>query len=180
MSSPSGSTTRYVVPAFVGAAVAVSLGVYAKVHSPTGTALNIAGFSSGRSAKAWLASIALAFGVVQVVSSFVMYGRTPWRAPAWIGPLHRWSGRVALLVSVPVAAHCLYALGLQTTDTRVLVHSLLGCFFYGLFAVKMLLLTRPGLPTWVLPVAGGAVFTALTGLWLSASLWFFTTFGWKL
>jgi hypothetical protein len=65
----------------------------------------------------------------------------------------------------------------MTKRGPVLVHSLLGTFFYGAFTAKMLLLTRRGLPGWALPVIGGAVFTALAGLWLSAALWFFTTFG---
>jgi hypothetical protein len=34
-----------------------------------------------------------------------------------------------------------------------------------------------GLPGWTLPVAGGAVFTALVGIWLTSSLWFFDNFG---
>jgi hypothetical protein len=76
-----------------------------------------------------------------------------------------------------VAAHCLYAVGFQSFDTRVLVHSLLGCFFYGIFVVKMMTLARDGIPGWVLPVTGGFVFTALVGLWLTSALWFFTTFG---
>ena len=92
-------------------------------------------------------------------------------------PLHRWSGRLAFLVSVPVAIHCLYALGLATSGPRVLVHSLLGCFFYGVFTVKMLALSRKGMPGWALPVFGGLAFTALVGLWLTSSLWFFSTSG---
>jgi hypothetical protein len=76
-----------------------------------------------------------------------------------------------------VVAHCLYALGFQYGEPRVLIHSLLGCFFYGAFVVKMLTLTRTDAPRWLLPVAGGAVFTGLVGLWLTSSLWFFTTFG---
>jgi hypothetical protein len=31
------------------------------------------------------------------------------------------------------------------------------------------------MPGWALPVLGGAAFTALTGLWLTSSVWFFTT-----
>ena len=80
-------------------------------------------------------------------------------------------------MSIPVALHCLYALGFQSFDTRVLLHSLLGCFFYGAFTAKMLLLPKKGLPGWTLPVIGGAVFTALIGLWLSSSVWFFATNG---
>lgn len=59
----------------------------------------------------------------------------------------------------------------------MLVHSLLGCFFFGVFTSKMLILPGKELPGWVLPVLGGLVAAALTGLWLTSSLWFFTTFG---
>ena len=58
----------------------------------------------------------------------------------------------------------------------MLVHSLFGCFFYGAFAAKMLVL-RARTPNWTLPVLGGAVFAALTALWLTASVWFFATSG---
>jgi hypothetical protein len=91
--------------------------------------------------------------------------------------VHRWSGRLAFLLAVPVAVHCLYAVGLQTGSLRVLVHSLLGCRFFGGFVVKMLGLRRPGLPGWALPVLGGLLFTVLVGLWWTSSWWFFTTFG---
>jgi hypothetical protein len=169
--------TRALVVAFgVGSLFAVGLGVYGRLHEPTFFALNLAGFSSGQAAKAWLATAAFVLALVQLGSALVMYGRIPVRAPSWIGALHRWCGRAAVLVSVPVAIHCLYALGFSTDEPRVLVHSLLGCFFYGAFAAKMLVL-RARTPGWVLPVLGGAVFTALTGLWLSASVWFFTTHG---
>ena len=72
---------------------------------------------------------------------------------------------------------CLYALGFEHSSPRVLIHSLLGCFFFGAFVAKMLLLSRRSTPGWVLPVVGGLVFTALVGLWLSSSLWYFTTVG---
>jgi len=82
-----------------------------------------------------------------------------------------------VLVSLPVAAHCLYALGFQAFDTRVLVHSLFGCFFYGIFVCKMIVLTKDDKPGWTLPVVGGVVFTGLTGLWVTSSVWFFTEYG---
>jgi hypothetical protein len=168
---------RALVIAFgVGSLISVGLGVYGRTHEPTFFALNLAGFSSGLAAKAWLATIAFVLAVVQLVSALVMYGRIPVRAPSWIGGLHRWSGRVAVLVTVPVAVHCLYALGFQGGEPRVLVHSLFGCFFYGAFAAKMLVL-RARVPNWTLPVLGGAVFSALTALWLTSSVWFFATSG---
>jgi hypothetical protein len=96
----------------------------------------------------------------------------------WIGPAHRWTGRLALLLSLPVAVHCLYSIGLQgATQPRVLIHAVCGCVFYGAFVAKMLLLSRPGGGGWWLPVAGGLVFVAIAGLWLSSALWFFTTIG---
>jgi Family of unknown function (DUF6529) len=65
----------------------------------------------------------------------------------------------------------------RRSPPHVLVHSLLGCFFYGVFVAKMLLLQRQGAPRWGLPLLGGAVFVALTDLWLTSALWFFTTTG---
>ncbi|MEU4094371.1 DUF6529 family protein [Streptomyces sp. NPDC026673] len=179
---PRGGARRaaaaYLVPALVAAAVGVGLGAYGKVHDPAGTAFNLAGFSSTGAVKSWLATAAFAFALVQLASALVMYGKVPGvRAPSWTGGLHRWSGRIAFLLSVPVAVHCLYALGYQTYSSRVMWHSLLGCFFFGAFSAKMLLLRTERLPSWLLPVVGGLVFTALTVLWLTSALWFFRTVG---
>jgi hypothetical protein len=160
-----------------GAAVSVVLGVFGRVHSPAGVAVSVAGFSGPLEVKVWLATLAVTLALVQLVSALAMYGKLPVRAPSWTGRLHRWSGRLAFLAAVPVAMHCLYALGFQSYDTRVLVHSLVGCLFFGAFTVKMLSLSRSGLPGWVLPAFGGVVFTGLTMLWLTSSLWFFTTVG---
>nr|WP_231390329.1 DUF6529 family protein [Nocardia sp. CNY236] len=162
------------IPVMVGAAVAVVLGVYGQVHEPRFFSVNVAGFSSPTAVKSWLATLAVVLGLGQVASAMVMYGRLPrLGSPRWIGAAHVWSGRLAVLASVPVAVHCLYALGFQHSQSRVLLHSLLGCFFYGAFVAKMLLLTRKGLPGWIVPVAGGMVFTGLTGVWLTSALWFF-------
>jgi hypothetical protein len=168
------------VPLLVGAALAVALGVYGNLHKPTGIAVNVAGFSSPITVKVWLASVAALLALVQLVSALAMYGKLGPNTPGWTAPLHRWSGRLAFLCSVPVAAHCLYALGFSDISTRVLLHSLLGCFFFGIFAVKMLALPKQGLSGWVLPLLGGLVFTALIGLWLTSSFWYFTTFGVRL
>jgi len=168
---------KLVVPSLIGALVALTLGVYGHLHHPTGIAINIAGFSSPAAVKSWLATGATVLALVQVGSALVMYGKIPRvAAPRWIGGLHRWSGRAAFLLAVPVAVHCLYALGFQDFSTRVLVHSLLGCAFFGAFTVKMLILPKSGLPGWVLPACGAVVFTALTGVWFTSAYWFFSTF----
>jgi len=119
--------------------------------------------------------------LTQLFTALVMYGKIPVLKNAhWLSAVHRWSGRLAFITSIPVALHCLYALGFGTYNTRVLVHSLLGCFFYGVFTAKMLILTKRGVPNWALPVFGGFVFTALSGLFVTSALWFFTTVGVKL
>jgi hypothetical protein len=168
-----------VIPVALGVGVSVALGVYGKLHNPTGIAVNVAGFSSPLTVKVWLASGAFVLALFQLFSALVMYGKLPISAPRWIGRAHRWSGRSAFLLTIPVAMHCLYALGFGTYNARVLVHSIFGCLFFGAFSTKMLVLSRKGMPGWALPVFGGLVFTGLVVLWLTSALWFFTTTGIK-
>lgn len=177
------STTgvRALTAVVLGALVAVGLGAFAKVHDPQFFAVNLAGFSSPVAVKSWLATVAVALACFQLISAFAMYRLVPGaRAPAWLTPAHIWSGRLAVLASIPVAVHCLYALGFASSDNRVLFHSLFGCFFYGVFVTKMLLLTNTRLPAWVLPIAGGTLFFALVYTWLTSALYFFTSQGFQL
>ena len=175
--TPEPRARLLLVPVLVGAAVAVALGAYGRLHEPTGLAVSVAGFSSIGYVKAWLATATVLFGLLQLGSAMVLYGRVVVRPPTWIGGLHRWSGRIAVLASVPVAVQCLYALGFQSDSTRVWVHSILGCLFYGAFATKMLSLSRPGAPRWAMPLLGGLVFAGLIGLWLTSALWLFSARG---
>jgi hypothetical protein len=166
------------VAVVLGALVAVGLGVFGKMHEPQFFSISVAGFSSGTAVKSWLATLAVTLALFQLASAFAMYRLIPGgKAPSWIGTAHVWSGRLAVLATVPVAVHCLYALGFQSSDSRVLFHSLFGCFFYGAFVTKMVLLTRKGLRGWVIPVAGGLVFFGLVYVWLTSALWFFQTTG---
>ena len=177
MSTPKSGVAVLIAVA-IGALVAVALGVFGKIHEPQYFSISLAGFSSGLAVKAWLSTLAVTLALFQLASAFAMYRLIPGgKAPPWIGTAHVWSGRLAVLVSVPVAVHCLYALGFQTYDNRVLFHSLFGCFFYGAFVTKMVLLTRKGLRAWVIPVAGGLVFFGLVYVWLPSALWFFDTNG---
>jgi len=163
----------------VGAAVAVSLGVYGKVHDPALRPVTTLGFSGMLQMKTWLTTAAVLLLIVQLVTALWMWGRLPGAgtAPAWTSQLHRWSGSVAFVLTLPVAFHCLWSLGFATTDTRVIVHGLAGCAFYGAYAAKMLALRTPSLPGWALPVLGASVLTSLVLLWLTGALWFFTRSG---
>ena len=163
----------------VGALVALSLGVYGNVHDPASDLSITLGFKDTISMKVWLASVSLLFGLVQLGSALWMYGRLPLAgAPAWIGSAHRISGRLAFLFSLPVAYHCLYQLAFQDTTTRVLLHSVLGCLFYGAFITKVVVVRSHNLPGIALPVAGGLVFSTLVAVWLTSGLWFISENGW--
>jgi hypothetical protein len=122
-----------------GAAVALTLGIYGSVHAPATNLSITLGFTDTITMKVWLATIALAFAVVQLLSALWMYGRLPLgAAPSWLGGAHRISGRLAFIISLPVVYHCLYQLGFQHYSFRVLVHSVLGCAFYGVFVSKVI------------------------------------------
>ncbi len=165
---------RLLVPVLIGCLVSVVLGVYGGVHTGNSIVIDISGFPKLALVKSWLATIATAFALIQLGSALVMYGRIKAiTAPPWIGALHRWSGRIAFFVVVPVAVFCLYGIGFQHFDTRVLVHSVLGCLFFGFFTIKMLVLTKRGVAAWVLPLLGGLVFAVLVSLWLTSALWYF-------
>jgi hypothetical protein len=169
--------TRPALALLLGALVALSLGVYGSVHDPTGRSLITLFFTATINLKVWLATAAAALAVFQALSAAKLYGKLgAGHGPKWLGRLHRATGTTAFLLTIPVAYHCLWALGFQAAgEPRVLVHGLLGCVFFGALAAKVLVVRSRGLPGWALPIAGGTVFTALIGVWLTSAFWFFTT-----
>ena len=134
-------------------------------------------FSSTIAAKAWLATAAVLLALVQVTTAARIYGKLsflPERGRA-VARVHRWSGRLAFLCTLPVFFHCVTILGFQTPDTRVAIHSLVGTFVYGVFAAKVLIVRDHSLPRWALPTAGLTLASVLVVLWVTSSLWYFTT-----
>jgi Family of unknown function (DUF6529) len=182
-STPADGTTEplrnpLLTAALIGGALAISLGVYGRVHEPTGVPnLVFVQVSKMLPLKAWLATVAALLALAQLTTALMMWGKigNPDNRPAWVKPAHRWTGTLAFVVSLPVAYHCLWAVGFQTTTTRALLHSLFGCIFYGAFASKMLLLRSKHVSSRTLPVAGGLLVSLLVAIWLTSSLWFFTT-----
>ena len=131
-------------------------------------------FSDTIHMKAWLATGAITLALFQVLSAarlFELFHFAP--SGRFWGRMHRVSGYLAILLTVPVAYHCIFLLGFDTTSSRVAIHSVLGAGFYGAFLVKVILVRSGGFPGWVLPVAGGLLFAILVGLWLTSSLYFF-------
>jgi len=162
----------------MGAVVAIALGLYGRVHDPASDLAITLGFADTITMKVWLSSFAVLFALFQVFTALWMYGRLPLASrPSWLANAHRISGRLAFLISLPVAYHCLYQLAFQDTTTRVLAHSLLGCLFYGAFATKVTIIHMPGRAGVWLPVAGGTVFALLVATWVTSGLWFITTSG---
>jgi Family of unknown function (DUF6529) len=170
---------KLLIPALVGAGVAVGLGVYGHTHDPTGRSIFSLVFTKTINMKAWFATGAATLGLFQVISALRIYGKlpVPRTMPRWLPLAHRLSGTVAFLLAVPVAYHCLWALGFQDTDSRVMWHSIAGCFFFGAFAAKVVVVETKNLPGPALPVAGGLLFSALVVVWLTSALWFFREFG---
>lgn len=169
--------TALVFVAF-GAAIAVALGAYGRVHTPTGQPTTTLGFESMIGMKVWLAAAAGALGVVQLLTALRMYGRIGHGPAAKAVPrVHKTSGALAVLLTLPVAYHCLWALGFQSYDTRVLAHSVLGCLFYGAFVTKLLAIHSRTAPRWLLPAAGGVVLTVLVLVVLTSTVWYLTTVG---
>jgi hypothetical protein len=177
--SAKASISPKVLGLFVaGGAVSVLLGVYAHAHDPVANKLPYDFIFSGTiQMKASLATIAVLLAVVQVLLALRLYGKVHWptRVPSWLGDAHRLTGTLAFVVTLPVAYQCLWSLGFQSGSTRVLIHSIFGCIFYGAFVTKVLAVRIHGLPDWMLPIAGGLVFAALVVLFLTSSLWFFTS-----
>lgn len=135
-------------------------------------------FSSTIAMKVWFATAAIVLVVVQVATASRMWGRFERviRLPApVVQRIHRWSGRIAFLFTLPVFFHCVFILGFQTPNARVAAHSVAGSFVYGVFAAKILILRGKGYPSWVLPVAGGTVAVLLVTLWFTSAYWYFTT-----
>ena len=177
----SRAAPTWAVAAFLaGAAVSVGLGVYGRVHDPTGETVAVLFFAGQIQLKAWFATVAVTLAAFQLLSALRLYGKlkVPRRRVPWLGSAHRMAGLAAFVVSLPVAYHCLWSIGFNTDAglTRVFVHSVAGCLFYGAFAAKVLLVQAADTPAWALPLAGAAVFTGLTVVWLTSSWWFFTTF----
>jgi hypothetical protein len=175
--TPLPAARKLVAALLAGGAVSVALGVYANVHDPTREQPYTLFFTGTIQLKVWFATAAVFLACVQVLLALRLYGKisVPRDAPSWLGDAHRLVGTLAFALTLPVAYQCLWALGFESTDARVLVHSLLGCFFYGVFTTKVLAVRMRGLPGPTLPFVGGLVFVTLVAIWTTSSMWFFTS-----
>jgi hypothetical protein len=175
------SLARLLLP--VGFTLAIAGGLYAfgTRHVPdySGTALFGRTATDTLPLKSWLATGLLALAVLQLGLALWLYGRLPGLGAARppTGNVHRAVGIIALLLTLPIAYHCAFAYGVQTkVDSRVAVHSLAGCFLYGAFAAKLVVVRSRRLPGWALPLAGGTLVVLVAVLWYTSALWYFNNY----
>jgi hypothetical protein len=163
----------------LAAGVSAALYVAGRLHTPdfTFSLFGRVGLEA-IALKSLLATIALGLAVLQVVLALWIYRKLPLAGspprPARLA--HRVIGFGLFALTVPIAVHCLLAYGVQLTSLRVAVHSVAGCFFYGAFTAKVLLVQSRRLPGWVLPVARGTLAVVVGVLWYSSALWYYNGF----
>jgi predicted lipoprotein with Yx(FWY)xxD motif len=163
----------------VSAGVAVALYIAGRVHT-VNPSFSLFGrtYIAAAALKAVLATVALGVAILQVLLALWMYRKLPLagRPPRPVRMAHRVVGFGLFALTIPIALHCLIAYGVQLTPLRVAVHSIAGCFFYGAFVAKVLLVQTRRLPGWVLPVAGGTLAVVVGVLWSSSALWYYNGF----
>jgi Family of unknown function (DUF6529) len=163
-----------------GAVVAVLVGVFGRIHEPTLAGTTTLGYQTVLEMKTAVALVIAPLVVLQLVGALWMYGKLGVRAPSWVGPAHRATGAVALVLSLFVAYHCLWSLGLEVgqlpsgepVSTRAFVHGLLGCAVMGAIVVKVVAVRSRRAPGWFLPVAGGVLFSLLVLALLTSAAWY--------
>lgn len=159
-------------PLLAFALVSLTAGLLAR-HQPRSKGYFRLFFSDPVHLKAGFATAAVVLACFQLFSAAWIFRKLPWRKPAWINPAHRWSGRLAFAFTLPVAYHCIFKLGFQHPDGRVLAHSLFGCAVYGGYAAKVMIVRLHGFPRFMLPLAGATLFTILIGVWYTSALWLY-------
>lgn len=175
--SATRSAAWLAVPLGGFALVALTVGLLARERLDPNKGYFELFFSDTLHLKAWFATAAVVLAVGQLFTAAWIFRKLPWPRPPWIPAFHRWTGRLAFAVTLPVAYHCVFKLGYQHTTSRVLAHSLLGCAVYGAFASKVLVVRLHNYPRWVLPTAGGLLFAVLVAVWYTSALWFFRLVG---
>jgi hypothetical protein len=135
-------------------------------------------FSNTLHMKAWLTTGAALLGLSQLATAARIYGKLHFPpAGRFYSLAHRWSGRVAVLLTLPAAYHCIFKLGFATYDARAAIHSTLGAAFYGALFAKVFIVRSSNYPGWALPLAGATLFAFLTLLWFTSAFWLFNAMG---
>jgi hypothetical protein len=169
-----------------GAVVALLVGAFGKLHDPSLDGTTTLGFDTVIDMKVVVSIMIGGLAVLQVIGALWIYGRLGIRTPSWLGKAHRLCGTVALVLTVFVAYHCLWVLGLESgtladgekVPMRTVVHGVLGCAVVGAAVVKVVAVRSKRAPGWFLPVAGGLMFALLVAVVLTSAVWYIGEKGW--
>ncbi|MDX6666911.1 MAG: hypothetical protein QOK04_291 [Solirubrobacteraceae bacterium] len=165
----------------LGVALLVGAGIYVLANAITPDPTSGLFGTSGTGTfplKSWLSSGVLALAALQLYTALWIYGKINRRRtmPKRLGLVHRFTGVAAIVLSIPIAYNCLTTYGFEDFNARVAIHAFAGCFFYGAFAAKVVIVRSKRLPGWTLPVAGGTLISVVAVLWYTAALWYFDNF----
>ena len=141
------SRVLLVLPLVLFAFVALTVGFVASktIRQPYETPFSHLFFSDTLHMKAWLITAALLLALGQLLTASRIYEvlHFPPRG-RFYHVVHRWSGWTAILLTLPVAYHCIFLLGFGTYNARAYIHSLLGSFLYGALLAKVLIVRSSG------------------------------------
>ena len=176
--APSRTGAKLAGILLAGCAVAVALGVYARVHHPAARPLFLVGFSGMLQIKTWLATLALVLVVVQVCTASVDVARLPGAAPRRPGSARCTGGAAAWRSSRWSRWRCTASGRWDSSplSSRARAQHRRLRVLRRLHREDVGLRVR-GLPGWTLPVLGGLVFALFVLAWLTSALWFFTRSG---
>ena len=174
VAAPRTRSYRWVAaPLLAFALFALTAGLLA-AHDPRSKGYFSLFFSDPIHMKAGFATAVAVLACFQIFTAAWIFGKLPWRKPGWVNSAHRLSGALAFVCTLPVAYHCIFKLGFQDPNSRVLGHSLLGCAVYGGYAAKVTIVRLHRFPRPVLPLAGGTLFAILIGVWYTSAFWLYT------
>lgn len=119
--------------------------------------------------KVVLATVVFGLSGLQVALAARFYGFAA--LPIGAGPaaaVHRWSGRVALVLAVVVAFSCLVGPAGPTSPTRVLLHSVFGAALFAVLAAKFAVLRVLRRGDALVPYLGSALFLLFGAIWATS------------
>ena len=167
-----------------GAGVAVSLGVYGRVHARRGLRRRCRRSASPARAtfKAWATTVVVVLAVGQVIDGAVALRQAPGRpVRAALARDRRTalSGALAFVLTLPVAAYCLYGFGFapSPSDPRRWSTPSPGAPSTARSRPRCCSCTPAGCRAGRCPLAGGLLFTSIVVAWLTSAVWLFSEVG---
>jgi hypothetical protein len=88
--------------------------------------------------------------------------------------VHRWGGRITVVLAAIIAFFCMTDLGAPTSPFRVMVHAVAGSIAFALLAIKFgLIRFRPSLAYDTAPWIGRIVAICFVAIWLTSAFAYF-------